>query len=240
MVRTRSVFTLIELLVVIAIIAILAAMLLPALARARDKAVAINCTSNLKQIALAETMYGPDNQQYSHGPVAPPGIYPFMGAGNCGGCFHRYEADELSVRGRIPRFEPLQPYLNSRQVWYCPAVDEWRSYGWSRGGENRKQSRFVHPTQTVMFADGGGRTSYNGDTAWIPHNYYDEFNDADCCTNISNVGPGLHRHWIGDPHNAGANIAYWDGHVAWTGKNNIPRGRRGNGIKFVAEDPWSP
>ncbi len=108
--RTRPwAFTLIELLVVIAIIAILAAMLLPALSRAKDRAKTVNCNNNCRQVALAFLLYATDN-----GEQLPPlnkGFWP----GVIGDTWWFNVLDQ----GKY-----LPPTAQSNHIWRCPAVTD--------------------------------------------------------------------------------------------------------------------
>jgi prepilin-type N-terminal cleavage/methylation domain-containing protein/prepilin-type processing-associated H-X9-DG protein len=130
--KKRSAFTLIELLVVIAIIAILAAILFPVFAQARESARKASCQSNLKQVILALRMYMQDYDEKMMG----SGMLPPPGAGA--------NADGQNIirmlGGGTSYF--LQPYIKNQQIFRCPS-DTGINY-WGRNNTNWPYSTAVY------------------------------------------------------------------------------------------------
>jgi prepilin-type N-terminal cleavage/methylation domain-containing protein len=122
----RVAFTLVELLVVMAIIAILAAMLLPTLARAREKARILQCVSNLHQVGIAMRAYVEDNT--SRYPTVPNRSWQSyrLGGGDPDPTAHNLFGLEWATN-RL-----LWQYTKSRQLYQCPADRGMDSYSFSK------------------------------------------------------------------------------------------------------------
>ncbi len=129
-------FTLIELLVVIAIIAILAAILFPVFAQAREKARQTQCLSNFKQIGTATHMYCEDWDETM--PSFYAGLYPYFSStmpAPCGNgtanepyvaSMHGYSLHYLIVQNA------MMPYVKNINLWFCPSAD-WKASNLGKG-----------------------------------------------------------------------------------------------------------
>jgi len=213
-------FTLIELLVVIAIIAILASILFPVFARAREKARQTACLSNVKQLATSVLMYAQD-----------------------------YDETLTCRIGSGAWWELVQPYVKNGQILRCPSKrDAAPAYGmnyrmtqasptifvdaWSLWYAEASLAAFVNPSGTIMLGDNGYVTNPGASpSSWTENGNgnpegYMRFPQAPFYDTYVSYATDP---WRPVPrHNAGANFAFVDGHAKWLKVEDANKGDRGS------------
>jgi prepilin-type N-terminal cleavage/methylation domain-containing protein/prepilin-type processing-associated H-X9-DG protein len=220
--RASRGFTLIELLVVIAIIAILAAILFPVFARAREKARQTSCLSNLKQLGTAALAYAQDFDER-------------LMANNCVVGFYTLPNGSPSTSANCLWMYQMYPYVANHQVYNCPssstrldpaAYDGSLGYGKNEILSTYPLAKITHPAETILMCDA---QYYLAD--------WDVRADPDASSGSDNADPPYNK------HNDGANFNFCDGHAKWLGAGvaGFTDGADHNPPEcFGGGDYWSP
>ncbi len=221
---TRTGFTLIEILVVIAIISLLAAILFPVFARARENARRASCQSNLKQVALGMLQYVQDYDE----------TFPLTSVNGAANSFSPIWNPNVDGKP-LGWADAMQTYFKSNQLLQCPSepsagqssnpnaagyTDYWynsrlglTAYNSVTGyGPGFKVSALAYAANTVMSGDGDGRRA-RLNTNGTNYDDVQQFNGAPAASTTSIIG--LVASEATQRHLDGANYAFCDGHVKW-------------------------
>ena len=207
--KRRSAFTLIELLVVIAIIGILAAMLLPALSAAKQRAWKTSCASNLHQVLLAMKMFADDNDE----------LFPESGHTIYWGAI-----DSATQKASWP--EQIMAYAGNTNIFNCPGnaqlpLNMQGPFNYFNGCRAAfivnqtdapvKNTLILFPSAYVLSGDTCGIPNVTGGGSFNPLDADKDDYTQKCVGGPTNGTP--YELW--QVHSRGQNIAFADGHAQW-------------------------
>jgi prepilin-type N-terminal cleavage/methylation domain-containing protein/prepilin-type processing-associated H-X9-DG protein len=216
--RRKPAFTLIELLVVIAIIAILAALLLPVFAQAREKARQAACLSHMKQVGMGLQIYAQDYDE-----ALPPANDDRL----------EPEVWDFNAPNAPPSFlGSLTPYIKNRDIFTCPSSTLPSSVGYHRRFDptllssssymgnavvmGRFLAVFPNPADIVYLQESNQRWN----TAWLRPEVLDRKRGIYSVWHW-NEGPQKPREEYSNLHSGGGNLVFADGHARYKSVNSI-------------------